>query len=140
MKLMAIDPGSRRHGMAVCDPLGLSVTPMEAVDAADAAAAASRIALVASERDVERIVVGLPVNMDGSEGPAAGSARALGRQLAEATGLPVDFWDERLTTQEAARNLRESGLSGSKRRKLVDSASAAVILRCYIDAKGREKP
>jgi len=136
MSVIAVDFGSRHHGLAGSDPLGISVQPLEAIDATGEAAALDAIARAAREREAELVVVGLPVDMSGREGPAAAAAREFARKLREATNLPVELWDERLSTEEAERHLRESGLSGSRRRKMVDSASAVVILRGYLDAKG----
>ncbi len=136
MSVIAIDPGRARHGVAVSGPLGISIKPLAPVRARDEAAAVKAIASIAEEREAELIVVGLPVNMDGSEGFSTRWSRKLGTALAKATGIEIVYWDERLTTEEAARYLRESGLSGSKRRKMIDSQSAIVILRSYLDAKG----
>ena len=134
--MIAIDFGLARHGLAGCDPLGLSVQPLGAVGATDEGSALAEIARVAAEREAGLIVVGLPVDMSGREGQAARAARAFAAKLREASGLEVELWDERLTTEEARRYLRESGLSGSKRKGLIDAASAVVILRSYLDAKG----
>ena len=75
------------------------------------------------------------MNMDGSEGPSAALARALGEKLAERTGLPVDYWDERLTTREAQRALLEADVSRARRRKVVDQVAAALILQGWLDAR-----
>ena len=136
MSIIAIDPGKARHGVAASDPLGITVTPLGAVAAADEAAALADITAIAREREAELVVVGLPVNMSGREGPAAAAAREFAAKLSEATGLPVEMHDERLSTEQAARQLRSSSLSGSKRRGMIDSQSAVVILRSYLDAKG----
>ena len=137
-RILALDVGSRTFGMAVSDPLGIFAQPLGAVEVKDTASAADEVAQIARERGVERIVVGLPRNMDGSLGPKAEEARAFGALLAEKTGLPVDEWDERLSTMAAERALRQSDMSRDKRKKRVDMVAAQIILQAYLDAHRRK--
>lgn len=85
--------------------------------------------------EVDRVVIGLPLNMDGTEGRQATRARAFGKRLHEHTGIAVDFWDERLTTFEAEDQLRSRGVRASRRRALIDQVAAEVILRSYLDGR-----
>ncbi len=135
MTILAIDLGTKRHGTAVSDGLGISARPLECVPAEDEAEALARLSALAAEWGAEEIVIGLPINMDGTEGPAAKSARALGEKIAAATNLPVHCWDERLTTEEAERQLRDEGRSIRQSKQLVDSRSAQVILQSYLEGR-----
>ncbi|MBI4881042.1 MAG: Holliday junction resolvase RuvX [Planctomycetes bacterium] len=135
-RILAIDYGRRRIGLAACDPLGITAQPIGAHEGTPEEALAAILRLCA-ERQVERIVVGLPLNMDGSEGEMAREVRGFAAKLAQATRLPVDFSDERLTSWEAEGRLREMGRrrkrKGDKGR--VDAMAAAQILRDYLDAR-----
>ena len=105
MRILGVDTGTVRIGLAVSDPMGIFAQPFGAVQVKDTASAADEVARIARERGVEKIVVGLPRNMDGTLGPKAEEARAFGALLAEKTGLPVDEWDERMSTMAAERSL-----------------------------------
>lgn len=136
---LALDLGEKRIGLAASDGLGLTARALEAIDATDEPAALSRIGQIALERGAARVVVGLPVNMDGREGPAAKKARAFAKRLRAA--LPeseIALWDERLTTQQAARNLAARGhMSRVKQKRLIDALAAQALLQSYLDARGR---
>jgi putative holliday junction resolvase len=138
MSFLAIDPGSRRHGAAVSDELGICARPMPVIPAQHEHEALAAIVRLASDWAATRIIVGLPLNMDGTEGPSAKAARTLGEKVQAATGVEVVFWDERLTTDEAERALRDEGRSFRQRKQMVDSRSAQIILQSYLDAKGKE--
>jgi putative Holliday junction resolvase len=99
----------------------------------------ARIALLAEEAGAEILVVGLPLSLDGSKGPAALNVEAEAEELGEHLGLPVELWDERFSTVEASRRLRTSGLSRAKRRHVVDQVAATVILQSWLDAN-RPRP
>jgi putative Holliday junction resolvase len=133
-RILGVDCGDRRTGVAVSDPLGLTAQPREVIEEKDAARAAERAAETARELGAAEIVVGLPVNMDGSEGPRARRAREFGGLLVELTGLPVRYWDERLTTAEASRALR--GRGSRQRKARIDAVSAQIMLQSYLDAQG----
>jgi putative Holliday junction resolvase len=135
---MAVDYGTKRHGVAGCDPLGISVRPLPFVPAEPEAEALAKIAATASEREAEVVVLGLPLNMDETEGPAAKSVRAFGRKLRAALpeGVRIEFWDERLTTDDAEKRLIEKGLSHRERKQVIDSLSAAILLKSWLDARG----
>jgi len=132
-RILAIDYGRVRHGLAVSDGLGLAGHPLPALRRTQASRDLSELRRVVAEHDVRRLVVGLPLNMDGSEGPMAAEARAFAQGLERELGLPVLLEDERLSTDEAESLLREGGLRPSERKTLRDSVAAAVILRAVLD-------
>jgi putative Holliday junction resolvase len=133
---MALDYGERRIGVAVSDPTGTLAQPHETIDRGRSGAglggALARIKSLASELGVERIVVGLPIRMSGRPGPEAEAARRFGERVRTETGVPVDYLDERWTTREAERALREIGARGSRARGRVDATAAALLLRAYL--------
>ena len=134
---MGVDYGEVRIGLAVSDPTGTIATPIEAVKATGQNDAAN-IARVATEREAQGIIVGLPLSLDGSQGPAARKINAFCARLRNFTDLPVITSDERMTTVEAHSLLREAGKSPSKARGAergkIDSASAAIILDSYMQS------
>lgn len=132
MKRLGVDPGQRRIGLAVADGEVAIAVPFGTVRGGPGGV--ERVAEVAREQGVDALVVGLPLKMDGTEGTAARRARAFARELGQATGLPVFLWDERLTTVAAERTLREMGVRGRDRRRVVDQGAATVMLQSYLDA------
>lgn len=130
-RVLALDYGTRRIGVALSDPLGIVARPFAVVAAGENAP--GDIARIARENDVERIVVGLPVGLSGHEGPSAELARRLAAEVEEATGLPVDMIDERFTTRTAEEALVEGGVRRRERRTKVDKVAAAVILQQYLE-------
>jgi putative Holliday junction resolvase len=131
-RVLALDPGTRRVGVAVSDPLGITAQPHSVLDAEDPDLL-GQIARLGADLGVERIVVGLPVSLNGTEGPAAATARTFAAAVAGATGLPVELADERFTSVSAERVLVEAGLSGRRRRAVRDRVAAAVLLQAYLD-------
>ncbi len=131
-RVLALDPGTRRVGVAVSDPLGITAQPHSVLDAEDPDLM-GQIARLGADLGVERIVVGLPVSLNGTEGPAAATARAFAAAVAGATGLPVELADERFTSVSAERVLVEAGLSGRRRRAVRDRVAAAILLQAYLD-------
>ena len=134
---MGVDHGEARIGLAVSDPTGTIATPIEAIKAVEQDDAAN-IARIATEREALGIVVGLPLSLDGSQGPAARKVNAFCARLRKFTDLSVITWDERMTTVEAHSLLRQAGKSPSKARGAergkIDSASAAIILDSYMQS------
>lgn len=133
-RLLALDVGDRRIGVAVSDPTGLLATPIEVYTRRAKAEDLAHLGNLASDYDAQGIVVGLPVNMNGTEGPQAAKVREFAESLA-ARGQDVLLWDERLSTVEAERRMAESGRR--KRRGTImrsDAEAAAVILETYLDA------
>ncbi len=129
MRILAVDYGRKRMGLAISDPMGIISQPLEVVPADTAL---RRIQELVSERSVERIVVGLPLNMDGSEGEMAREAREFGERL-KSLGVDVVFFDERLTTFEAHEVAKALGVSWRKARRKVDAVAAAVMLKAYME-------
>ncbi|MBI5488297.1 MAG: Holliday junction resolvase RuvX [Deltaproteobacteria bacterium] len=137
---MALDPGTKRIGVAVSDPRGSFAMPLEPIEVRADGGHLRVIADAAAERAVERIVVGLPLRLDGSDGPAAKAARELAAAVGRASGRPVELFDERLTTVQAERELIGRGMRREKRRERIDSAAAALLLEAWLEARrgGRE--
>jgi putative Holliday junction resolvase len=131
--LMGLDLGTRTIGVAVSDGLRMSATALETVRRTGFAADAERLREIAAGRGIAAIVLGLPRNMDGSEGPRCQSTRAFARNLASRLGLPVAFWDERLSTVAAERTLLEADSSRKRRAQVIDKVAAAYILQGALD-------
>jgi putative Holliday junction resolvase len=135
MRILAVDLGTRRVGLAICSPEETLVVGAGVLERTKGDDPVPAVAAAAREREVERVVVGLPLNMDGTEGPRAKKTREFGERVGAYLGLPVEFWDERLTTVEADRILRDSKVNWRKRKGLVDEVAATVILRDYLAAR-----
>ncbi len=131
MRVMAVDYGDARTGVAVSDPLGLLAGETFVIEEWDAEALADRLAAEAGARSASPIVLGLPRNMDGTEGPRAEKSRALGTMLEE-RGAAVVLWDERRTTVDAHRILHQNGKREKKHKATVDAVAAALILEGYL--------
>jgi len=139
MRILALDVGDRRVGVAISDPIGMLARPLTVV--IRSGRDYQRIADLAKEHDVERIVAGYPRNMDGSVGEQARKVEAYLAGLEEHIDVPIELWDERLSTFEAQRLMIEAGRRARERRARIDAAAAAVILQDYLDTgKGRESP
>lgn len=132
MRIMAIDYGDARIGLAVSDLLGMLCGEAWTMEEWDMERAARRISEEAAKREVERLVLGLPKNMDGSEGPRAEKSRQFKTLLEQSSGLPVSLWDERRSTIEAHAILHASGKKEKKHRKTVDAVAASLILEGYL--------
>lgn len=139
MVILGVDLGKARTGVAVCDKSELLASPVEVVNEHNRERLLERVAQLAKARRAEQIVVGLPRNMDGSEGESAQNARVFGAKLAEKTGLPVDFSDERGTTITAHGFLNETNTRGKRRKATVDAVAATIILQDYLDYRRNRK-
>lgn len=128
-KLLGLDLGTKTIGVAVSDAMRYSATPLETIRRTKFTADASRIAGLTAENGIVGIVLGLPLNMDGSEGPRAQSTRAFARNLAAKVGVPIAFWDERLSTTAVTRTLIEADVRRDKRAEVVDKLAASYILQ-----------
>ena len=137
MRVMAVDPGSKRVGLAVSDPTGTIAQALATVRAEPADTLPSRLAELAKAQDAQRIVVGLPLRLDGPHGPEAAAARRLAHALRQASGLPVALVDERLTTVAAERSLIAGGVRREKRRLSVDRVAATLLLQGHLDSRAR---
>lgn len=131
---MALDLGKRRIGLALSDQLGITAQGLETLERTNIRSDLAQLARIISEYNVSRILIGNPLHMSGQEGRQAEHARDFGARLQAVTGLPVEFWDERLTTVEAQRVLRQSGISIEKRAKAVDRLAAVILLESYLDS------
>ena len=131
--LIGLDPGEKTVGVAVSDALLSSAGAVETIRRTRFAADAARILAIAEDRAAAGIILGLPRNMDGSEGPRCQSVRAFARNLAKLTELPIGFWDERLSTVAAERALLEADLTRKRRKEVIDAVAAAYILQGALD-------
>ncbi|MDZ4756373.1 MAG: Holliday junction resolvase RuvX [Phycisphaerae bacterium] len=134
MRYVAIDLGAKRTGLAVGDSIIGLVQPLKVLDVPEGPRLIDALARAIDDIGPNRIVVGLPINMDGTEGPAARSVRQIGQALATRTGVPVDFQDERLTSFAAESHLDRSGRTHKEKREIRDALAAAEILRDYLRA------
>ena len=139
MKILAVDYGDSRTGLATCDRtefLTTAITPQITLKARDKVA--SKVCEVAKDIGAELIVIGLPLNMDGTEGPRAEKCAAFGETLRQVTGLEVILWDERRTTIDAHNILFQNGQNAKKRKKTVDAVAAALMLEGYLTRRRLE--
>ena len=132
MKIMAVDFGDARTGLAICDKTELLASPVGVIHEKRFEHAVEKVAAAADENRAEAVIVGLPLNMNGSEGPRAELCRGFAQTLREATGLEVDMWDERRTTVEAHSILSQHNYHGKKRKNTVDAVAASLILEGYL--------
>jgi len=132
MRIMGIDYGDARTGVAISDLLCSIVGTTYVVPSRNREKALEDLVRLAKENEVGQIVVGLPRNMDGTEGPRAALCREFADTLAQATGLPVELWDERRTTVEAHNILSQHNYHGKKRKNTVDAVAASLILEGYL--------
>ena len=140
MRILAVDPGSKRVGLAISDPSGTIASALATLDAEPADSLATRIAQAAADNAAGRIVVGLPLRLDGSRGPEAAAAQRLASELRRASRLPVQTVDERLTTVAAERSLLEGGVRREKRRAAIDRVAAVILLQAHLDrARGSKR-
>jgi len=131
--LMGLDLGTKTIGIALSDRLLSSATPLETVKRRNFSLDAARLLEIAAAREVGGIVLGLPRNMDGSEGPRCQSTRAFARNLEKLTELPITFWDERLSTVAAERALLEADTTRKRRAEVIDNVAASYILQGILD-------
>ena len=136
-RIMGIDYGDARTGIAFSDLLCSIVGSTTVIHSRKPEKTLAEIVKLAKENEVGEIVMGLPKNMDGTEGPRAELCRAFSEQLKEATGLPVNLWDERRTTVEAHNILSQHNYHGKKRKDTVDAVAASLILEGYLGFRGR---
>jgi putative Holliday junction resolvase len=138
-RVCALDLGAARVGVALSDELGLMAHPRGVIAARPRPKLLEALRDLVTAEDVERIVVGFPLDMRGTEGEAARRARALAQEIADATACDVELFDERLTTVQAQRALTASEVRGQKARERIDEASAVEILQAWLDARAARK-
>ncbi len=136
---MAVDLGKARTGVAICDKGEMLASPIGTITDRNLERVADKIAEYAVQRKAEKLVVGLPKNMDGTEGESAQNARAFAQRLSEKCGLPVDMQDERGTTITAHSFLNVTDTRGKKRKQAVDTLSATIILEDYLNKRKNQR-
>ncbi|MGN0634356.1 MAG: Holliday junction resolvase RuvX [Oscillospiraceae bacterium] len=139
MKIMAVDYGDARTGLAVCDRTEFLASPIGTIEERNAQILAMKVAHMAEQYEVGEIVVGLPKNMNGSEGPRAQKCRMFAETIECVTEIPVILWDERSTTVSAHQILNETNVRGKERKKVVDTVAATLILESYLDYRRKNK-
>jgi putative Holliday junction resolvase len=134
-RILGVDYGRRRVGLALSDPTGMLASSLKTLNVEGPKQAVAGITAAAREAQAVEIVIGLPLNMDGSHGPMAQEAAEFARRLEAASGLPVKLWDERLTTGMAERVLLDADLSRERRKAVRDKLAAQLILQGYLDSR-----
>ena len=134
-RILALDLGKKRIGLALSDPLGLTAQGLPTLERVNIRTDLAALDRLAAEHDVRLILVGHPLHMSGDEGRQAQHAREFAERLQEKTGLEIRLWDERLTTVEAQRVLKSSGISIAKRAKAVDRLSAQILLESFLSSE-----
>ncbi len=132
MKIMAVDFGDARTGLAICDKTELLASPVGVIHEKRFEHAVEKVAAAAAENRAEAVIVGLPLNMNGSEGPRAELCRNFAEQLSSKVNVPVRMWDERQTTVSAAGYLNQTDTRGKKRKEVIDAVAAVIILDSYL--------
>ena len=130
MRIIGLDIGSKRIGVAMSDELGITAQPLETIKAQDL----EKVVELVKEHEAKELVVGLPLNMNGSEGPKAKEVISLVDSLKQKVSVPVKMWDERLTTMAVEKELIRADVSRRKRKKVVDKLAAQLILQSYLDS------
>jgi putative Holliday junction resolvase len=138
MRALGLDVGEKRIGVALSDIMGMLASPLTIIDASDEQKALHNISELCSSNEVERIVVGLPKSMDGSIGSQAQKVQAFCDSLAAVVSIPIETWDERLSSVEANRAMIAAGTKKDKKKQLRDAIAAAIILQGYLDGKSNE--
>lgn len=128
-KLLGLDLGTKTIGVAISDGMRYSATPLETIKRVKFTQDAERLLQLIAQNQVVGLIIGLPLNMDGSEGPRVQSTRAFARSLAQKTPLPIAFWDERLSTSAVTRMMIEADLRRDRRAEVVDKLAASYILQ-----------
>lgn len=137
--MLGVDYGDARIGVATCDELEILATARDTIRSESMRKNIDAIAAIAKAENAERIVVGLPLNMDGSEGTRASKTRSFGKVLEKVSGIEVVYFDERLTSVEADERMDEANVRKLKRKGLVDRIAAAIILQSYLDSYKKTK-
>ncbi len=135
MRILALDVGEKRIGVALSDPTGLLASPLTTIESKGQDFDIDEVLRLAEEHEAGEIVIGLPLSMSGRRGPQAGRVDAFVKAMAERTDIPLKSMDERLSSVQAERMLRESGVKPSKNKARVDSAAAAIVLQSYLDSR-----
>lgn len=137
MRILAIDHGTVRMGLAISDDLGMIAQPLEFIPAEPLDEFIAKLKTILTEKEVGEILIGMPRNMDGTYGPAAEKVREFIAKLKETIATPIRTWDERLTSAQANRLLIQADMRRDKRKQRVDGAAAAILLQSYLDSKAQ---
>jgi putative Holliday junction resolvase len=135
MRILGLDHGTKRMGVAISDELGMIAHPMEFIPAEPFAEFLKRLKEIIREKEVEQLVIGNPRNMDGSYGPAALKVQQFAGVLRDSLAMPIALWDERLTSAQANRFLVQANVRRQKRKEKVDQTAAAILLQSYLDSR-----
>lgn len=138
MRVLGVDPGTVRVGLALSDSEARIASPLCTLEPKGSEDAVRLVVDAVREHDVQCVVVGLPIRLDGGESSASRRARRFAERVHERSGVRVVSWDERLTTAAAERSLREAGIDGRRGRRVVDRVAAALLLQSYLDAQAEE--
>ena len=136
MRILALDHGSKRIGVAMSDETQTIAQPLEYIPARPFADFLARLKQLLAEKEISLVLIGLPRNMDGSYGAAAQNVEAFAAALKTAIAVPIKFWDERLTSVQANKILIQNQVRRAKRKEKVDKMAAAILLQSYLDGKG----
>ncbi|HBK80755.1 MAG TPA: Holliday junction resolvase RuvX [Nitrospinae bacterium] len=139
MRIMGVDYGEKRVGLALSDPLGITAQPLECIERENDAQVAGELERLIQTHDIERVVVGLPVNLSGNDSPQTKRARRFISRLRKNLGVKIETWDERLSSDEAERALIDMDVRRSRRKERRDIVAAQLILQGYLDTKGPAK-
>jgi putative Holliday junction resolvase len=139
VRILAVDPGTKRVGLALSDPSETIAQGLDTLAAEPGESLAERLAEIARTHDAARVIVGLPLRLDGSNGPEAGAARKLAAAIRRESGLPVELVDERLTSVAAERAMIQGGVRREQRRQGVDRVAATMLLQSHLDHRRRQK-
>lgn len=139
MRALGLDVGDKTIGVAVTDELGWTAQPVTTIRRKNLQMDLDALAALVTEKEADRFVIGLPLNMDDTEGPRAEKTRRFATAVEARFGLPIVLWDERLSTWEAERVLLEANMKRQKRREVIDTVAAVVILRSWLDAGSPEQ-
>jgi putative Holliday junction resolvase len=140
MRILGLDVGERRIGVAIADEGVRVALPVAVVERREPSADLDAIARLVQEQGAEAVVIGLPISLNGSLGPQAQTVKAFGQELATRLALPIEYWDERLSTVEARRRLASAGRRGPKAKARRDAAAAAIVLQSYMDSQAQSSP
>lgn len=135
MRILGLDHGTRRVGVAVSDEMHMIALPLEYIAPEPFADFLKRLKEILREKEIELILIGMPRNMDGSYGPAALKVQEFAAALKDAVTIPLKLWDERLTTTQAQKFLIQGGMRRDKRKEKVDQTAAAILLQSYLDSR-----
>lgn len=139
MKILAVDFGDARTGLAICDAGEMLASPVGTITEYNFEKCIDKVSQKAKELEAEMIVVGNPINMNGSEGPRSDKCKEFAQKLRKLSGLPVEMWDERSTTVTAIGYLNETNTRGKKRKAVIDTVAATIILETYLTYRKNKK-